>query len=344
MGRAWLRRKATARGWAAVLLAGLCAAVLVYAAPWAPQHHHVVVVVARPARAGGAASAAAPDGRPAASAGTQPDRPTSSAPAPGDTNGARPGMRASFSRLEAGLPGRVVVSVREVGGASGQTFGADEPAHAWSTSKVPVLVALLAARHGGLTQAEQGWARAAITASDNQSILALFSDLEGIRGGLARASEAVQELFRRSGDDQTIVATAPPPPGAVTAFGQTEWSAQASARFLAALAGGCLIPSAQRDYVLGLMQQVVPSESWGLGSAGFAHVAFKGGWGPEPGGYLVRQLGLVQTATGRAIAAAIVVRPADGSFSSGTSMVTRAATWLRRHLDAVGTGGSAGAC
>ena len=31
------------------------------------------------------------------------------------------------------------------------------------------------------------------------------------------------------------------------------------------------------------MRTIEPSESFGLGSAGFEQVAFKGGWGPEPG-------------------------------------------------------------
>jgi hypothetical protein len=87
------------------------------------------------------------------------------------------------------------------------------------------------------------------------------------------------------------VATVPPPPGAATTFGQTEWSPGEAVKFFRALAVGCLLSSSQTGYVLGLMQNIEPSESWGLGSAGFSSVAFKGGWGPESGGYLVRQSG-----------------------------------------------------
>jgi hypothetical protein len=144
-------------------------------------------------------------------------------------------------------------------------------------------VALMKARGSrGLTGRERALAHAAITASDNQSILALFADLKQLKGGLVGASNYIQSLFRLSGDEQTTVATAPPPAGAVTTFGQTLWSPAASAKFMSALGRGCLLPAAaQTSYVLHLMQNIETSESWGLGSAGFRSVAFKGGWGPE---------------------------------------------------------------
>jgi hypothetical protein len=37
----------------------------------------------------------------------------------------------------------------------------------------------------------------------------------------------------------------------------------------------------QTSYVLDLMEKIEASESWGLGSAGFSSVAFKGGWDPR---------------------------------------------------------------
>ncbi len=85
------------------------------------------------------------------------------------------------------------------------------------------------------------------------------------------------------------------------------------------------------------MQQIIPSESWGLGSAGFARVAFKGGWGPEGEAYLVRQSGIVDPGTANATAVAIVAHPPPGgsSFGVGTEMITRAATWLHGVLHPV---------
>jgi len=239
---------------------------------------------------------------------------------------------ASFDSLARTLPNRVQIALLPLAGGPIQSLGGNAVAHGWSTTKVPVLAALIKARgREGLTSAERSSAAAAITASDNASILSLFADLERIKGGLVGASDYVQSLFRLSGDQRTVVATASPPPGAVTTFGQTEWSPSASVTFMSALGRGCLLSSSQTDYVLGLMQNIEPGESWGLGSAGFRAVAFKGGWGPESGGYLVRQAGIINVGSPRAVAVAIVARP-PGSFASGTETLTRTATWLRGHL------------
>jgi hypothetical protein len=250
----------------------------------------------------------------------------------------RPGAAASFRQLSRSLPGRIELAVSPLGGGSTTVLGGDAPSHGWSTTKVPVLVSLLRARgNDGLTPDELTWARAAITESDNQSVLDLFGDLEGLEGGLVGASAYIDSVLRLSGDAQTVIATASPPPGAVTTFGQTEWAPSEALKFFRALGRGCLLPAKQNRYVLGLMQHIVPSESWGLGSAGFGvPVAFKGGWGPEPtGSYLVRQSGIIDVGSTRGVAVAIVAFPSEGgsgSFATGTAMLTRASQWLRQEL------------
>jgi hypothetical protein len=201
-----------------------------------------------------------------------------------------------------------------------------------------VLVALLDARQNrGLTPTEQGWAQLAITQSDNQSILNLFGDLEALRGGLVGASAYMEVVLRQSGDVHTVVATAPPGSGAVTTFGQTEWAPSDAVKFFRALANGCVLPRSESTYVLGLMEHVVPSETWGLGSAGFdVPVAFKGGWGPEPsGGYLVRQSGIIDPGSSRGVAVSIVAYPPAGgsSFAVGTQMLTQTGRWLHQELE-----------
>lgn len=249
----------------------------------------------------------------------------------------RPGSSSSFVAFEHGQAGPIGVAVEAVHADATTVLGDDSPAHGWSTTKVPVLVALLKAENGALTAQQQQYAQLAITESDNQSILELFGDLENIRGGLTGASSYVTQLFRDSGDTETVVATAPPPPGAVTTFGQTEWSPSEAVKFYRALAGGCLLPSSPTSYVLGLMQHIVPSESWGLGSAGFTTVAFKGGWGPENGAYLVRQSGVINPGTSDAVAVSIVAHPPPGgsSFTIGTEMVTQTALWLEQHINLI---------
>jgi hypothetical protein len=256
----------------------------------------------------------------------------------GGSSALKPGASASFAQLRTSLPGPIDVAVAPLGTGSTVTLGGDSPAHAWSTSKVPVLVALMRARDpGGLTASEQSWAQAAITQSDNQSILDLFGDLEQLKGGLAGASDYVTGVLRTAGDQNTVVATAPPPPGGVTTFGQTEWAPSDAVTFFRALANGCLLPSNETAYVLHLMENIVPGESWGLGSAGFpGSVAFKGGWGPEPSGaYLVRQSGIIDPGSGGGVAVSIVAYPPGGgdTFSVGTQMLTRTAEWLRNELD-----------
>jgi hypothetical protein len=215
-----------------------------------------------------------------------------------------------------------------------QVLGHDTPAHGWSTTKVPVLAALLRARGAeGLTPEEDTWARSAITESSNEAVLALFKDLERLRGGLVPASSYMQGLLLESGDEETRVATARPPPSAVTTFGQTEWRPSQAVKFFSALARGCLLSATKTQYVLDLMASVVPGESWGLGSVGFPSAAFKGGWGPEPNepyAELVRQSGIVDPDSDRAVAVSIVAfAPA---FESGTEMVTKTARWLKEHL------------
>jgi hypothetical protein len=297
-----------------------------------------------PAISGGAPAPLAPDPRSvgaAAAAAAATSNATSTTPATDSV--LAPDASASFVRLSATLPGRVELAVAPLGTGSAQVLGEDTPAHGWSTAKVPVLVALLRARGTqGLTARENLWARAAITESDNQSILDLFGELEHTAGGLSGASTYVQELLRSSGDTETVVATASPPPGAVTTFGQTEWRPSEAVKFFRALGRGCLLPADENSRVLNLMESITPSESWGLGSAGFGSVAFKGGWGPEAsGGYLVRQSGIIDAGSSRGVAVSIVAFPSgngSASFSSGTQMLTATAVWLRHELRLVARG------
>lgn len=243
-----------------------------------------------------------------------------------------PNAMASFEALQRELPGPIEVAVRPVGASKATTFGSDAPAHGWSTTKIPVIAALMTALGPQeLSSEEQNEVHSAITESNNEAILSLFHALEDIKGGLVGASEAVEDELRASGDPYTVIATAPPPPGAVTTFGQTEWTPEATTLFFSALDAGCLLPPPRTRHILSLMQQIESSESWGLGSAGFAHVAFKGGWGPEGDAYLVRQSGIIDPETPDAIAVAIIAHPPPGesSFSIGTEMLDKTATWLR---------------
>ena len=201
-----------------------------------------------------------------------------------------------------------------------------------STSKVLILSALLLDKGGpgGLSGEERSLAQTAITESDNDSILSLFSDLEADKGGLDGASTYATRLLRAAGDNRTVVTTDPAPAGYATSFGQTPWSPSREVRFFRALALGCAIPQASANYELGLMRQIVPSESWGMGSAGFPQIAFKGGWGPLPGGYGVRQTAIIGSGSS-AIVASIAADPAT-DFGTGQEVLTEIGHWLHAHL------------
>jgi hypothetical protein len=337
-------RRRRALGLALTAAAVLVVAVLVIRSAGGTHRVHVVRVVTVPPRAitTPATTVTAAHG----SAGPKASR--SLAPASAGTNGSftppagahqsplRAGARASFAHLTASLPGPVDVAVAPVAANGITVLGANSPAHGWSTTKVPVLVALLRARGAhGLTATEERWAQLAITESDNQSILDLFADLERLKGGLTGASASVQQVLRHSGDDHTVVATAPPPPGGVTTFGQTEWPPGASIRFFQALGRGCLLPAADTAHVVSLMENIVASEAWGLGQGGFhVPVAYKGGWGPESSTYLVRQSGIVDAGSPRAVAVSLVAHPPPGAdaFTVGTQMLTQTAQWLAGEL------------
>jgi hypothetical protein len=216
-------------------------------------------------------------------------------------------------------------------------LGDDAPQDAWSTMKVGVLSALLH-DEGSLSAAQQALAMEAITQSDNAAINTLFADLEAKTGGLDPASLAIQDLLRRAGDDATQVNTVDPGNGFST-FGHTLWSPSESVRFYRSLALGCLLSPAQTRDVIGLMEHIEPSESWGLGSGGFEpplHTAFKGGWGPESFGYLVRQSGIVVSISGSQASGAAVSMVSDApAFSTGTGVLTSVALWLHRYLNLV---------
>jgi hypothetical protein len=160
------------------------------------------------------------------------------------------------------------------------TRGELSESRAWSTMKVPVIVATIAAG-----QADWQAVEAAITRSDNDAALRLW---EGLDDGAA----AVEAVLRRAGDAQTTLETDPDPRG-YSSFGRTVWSLTAALGFYAALARGELLPEADTERVLDAMGRIVPEQRWALGQ--IARIRFKGGWGPSErpeGGYEVIQVGI----------------------------------------------------
>lgn len=231
--------------------------------------------------------------------------------------------RASFRRLATALGGRSGVAVSPLGLEQRvQAAGTLRRAVAWSTAKVPIAMAVVAAGHADEQQANL---RQAITASDNAAAERLWSSL----GDPSVAAVKATAQLRGGGDKRTVVQSRRLRAD-FTAFGQTSWRLSDQVRFTAGMP--CVSSS---DRVLALMAQVIPAHRWGLGAIK-AKARFKGGWGPGSrpgvaGGYVDRQMGIV-TLRGRRFAVTIATAPSDGSHATGTAHLTRIARWVMTHV------------
>jgi hypothetical protein len=201
-------------------------------------------------------------------------------------------------------------------------LGDFEIGKAWSTMKVPLVIAAL--------QEEQppkvtDTMIAAITESDNSAAEKVWAGL----GDPDTAAHKVEELLRKAGDPTRVESKKVRPE--FTAFGQSDWALVNQVRFISYVA------CQNRDApILSLMGQIEPDQRWGLGA--LTNSRFKGGWGPSPTGqYLVRQMGVLTTDTGQA-AVAIAAQPTSGSFDDGTKDLTKISNWLTQHLGALPVG------
>ncbi len=241
---------------------------------------------------------------------------------------------ASFGQLAAGLGGQVGLTVGRVGEPARQQLGDLTTGKAWSTIKLAIAAEILADARGprGLSRPDAEDIRRAITASDNSAAAALFEELERRHGGLEGAATAVGDPLRKAGDTATNISTQGR--DGFSPYGQTEWSLARQHRFVSRLAAGCVPDRASAGYLLRLMSEVVPGQRWGLGSAGVP-AKFKGGWGPgEGGGYLVRQVGVLEFDGGsHPVVVTVAALPSDGRFASGQRMLTEVADWVDGHVD-----------
>jgi hypothetical protein len=236
---------------------------------------------------------------------------------------------SSFAALEGEISGEIGVAYAPLGSAQSQTLGPLQVGHAWSSFKVPISVTVMLEGGGSLSSGQESLVASAITASDNEAAAALFSELESTTGG--RASEAVERTLEKAEGAAVEVATAPPPPGAVSSWGQTEWPLTASTSFYGALACGAY--GGATNTILGDMESVIPEQQWGLGQAPFpseTSVAIKAGWGPdgsESGPYLVRQAGILRSSQGGAVVT-IAAQDSSGSFEAGVADLDQVANWV----------------
>ncbi|GAA2435192.1 hypothetical protein GCM10010191_57270 [Actinomadura vinacea] len=249
--------------------------------------------------------------------------PSTSPPASDAERDAR--LSRELDRYLDGRPGRLSVAVRDP--ATGRSFsygGRHRPATA-SIVKVAIVAALLLKAQRAdraPTAAERAWADRAITVSDNDAATALWHEVGG-GPGLARAA-------KRLGMRDTE-------PGPGTAWGATTTSAADQVRLLAALTSSSSPLTAEhRRYVLGLMEDVVPEQAWGVSAAGKG-AALKNGWLPravDGGAWTVNSIGRVRAGGHDYLIAVLSDR--NASMDEGVEAVEHVTRTVTRALSSPG--------
>jgi hypothetical protein len=236
---------------------------------------------------------------------------------PGSAPSGAAGLAAEFTELEHRLHASMGLIVSAVGANPQQlVLGEWSSGPAWSTIKVPLIIAALDAEHPPVITDSM---RAAITESNNAAAESIWATL----GDPVTAARKVEGVLSKYGDPTTVQWRKVRPE--FTAFGQTIWSLTNQVRFTA---GAVCDPA--NAAVFTLMGQVVTDQRWGLGL--IPNSRFKGGWGPSLSkSYLVRQLGVLKMPTGLS-AVAMATQPASGLFADGTAELTEASRWLTQHL------------
>lgn len=232
-------------------------------------------------------------------------------------------LATEFEILSSSMDGRVGVAVAPIGGDNAISFGTWSEGAAWSTMKVPLAIAALDSDTGSTDDIST-----AITSSDNAAAQSLWDSL-GVN-----ASQELTQVLRAGGDSVTQVPERTFRPE-YSVFGQTNWPLVRQAIFTAHLP--CIDHG---NEVLNLMGNVVSGQSWGLG--GIFGAQFKGGWGPDEvtGGYMVRQMGVVNTPHG-STAITVAAEPTSGTFADGILLLDTLSSFLDEHLNELPAGSCA---
>jgi beta-lactamase class A len=237
-------------------------------------------------------------------------------------------------------PDPLARAVDKVGGPAGAVMidmtskprpvGSLRADRAWSTIKVPLLVAYLDLRGGAakLTPAERADATQMITVSANAPANRLFLALADAKGGVRGGARAVERVLRRGGDERTQV-TARPPDNArtFTWLGQTVWRLADGARWHRALFEGRVADTADTRFVLGLMRRVTGSD-WGLRTAvpSSEALAYKVGLGATLGGAITaEQYGIVGSGDDACVIGIVARAQNDDAAKDAVTRIAKAA-------------------
>jgi len=246
--------------------------------------------------------------------------PPSTVPGPGTIAPPPAALAADFAQLETKLHAVAGIAISAVGTAQAPiTLGDWQSGPAWSTIKVPLIIAALREENPPVVT---GAMNSAITESDNAAAELIWAGL----GDPVIAAHTVEAVLRQTGDPTTVQSQKVRPE--FTAFGQTDWSLTNQVRFTSAA-----VCDSANEAIFALMGRIESGQSWGIGT--IPGTRFKGGWGPSPtGSYLVRQMGVLAAPNGF-VAVALAAQPASGKFEDGTADLTEMATWLTAHLGAL---------
>ena len=183
------------------------------------------------------------------------------------------GAAASFVSQRLGT---VLVAVYDV--QTGQTWrlGQGPPQPAASVVKLNILEALLAQQGPGLSAVNRSLAESMIEDSDNDAATSLWYAAGGAAG--------LQTYNRAAGLTDTTPSSCVECAGfAWPGWGLTTTDPDDQITLLKELIQpGTLLTSAERDYALSLLENVTPSQRWGISGGVPAHVtvALKNGWLP----------------------------------------------------------------
>lgn len=246
--------------------------------------------------AAGASSAATAGGR---LNGTAPARVVASPPSPTSPHGAQvpasrsasPGAAPAAGHLDpfgaatasylAGRTGTVLAAVYDIGTGRTWDLGQGAPQAEASVVKLDILETLLAEQGSGtgLPASDQSLAQRMIEDSDNDAATSLWY----AAGGPARiGSFNAKAGLTRTAPSPCVVCQGFPWPG----WGLTTSTPDDQIALLKQLVTpGSLLTKAERDYALSLMEDVTPSQRWGVsgGVPASVTVALKNGWLPLRG-------------------------------------------------------------
>jgi Beta-lactamase enzyme family len=290
--------------------------------------------------AGSAGSGPQAGSIPAAEAGQASDLPavTASASMSGSASVLRPRsvrspgvtpFGAAAASYLSGRDGTVLAAVYDLGTGRTWRIGHGGPQAEASVVKLDVLETLLDERDSGLSASDRALAARMIEDSDNDAATSLWHKV----GGAAR----IRSFNARAGLTQTVPSSCVVCPGfAWPGWGLTTTTPDDQIALLRQLAtpSSVLTPAA-REYALSLMENVIPSQRWGI-SAGVpagVTVALKNGWLPLRGpdsDWQVNSVGWV-SGRGRDYLMA-VLSTGNPSAQYGIDTISRLATMAWRQM------------